>query len=556
MAYYDISGRLEITTSSEQEVIIELLMNSLRFAKANASIVLENGIEFQVPFLKTVTRGYILQGISSGSISLSKLQFNAIRLEYKLKTLPMRVTLMVMAIWTTIVLPSLLFFRTKSASVQSYSFALINIAFTAFFYFAGKFFIQQNFKSFIKRSILKEARVIKQPFLGNSLDIKRVVIITCSGILMLAFLIPSVFIISILNTRSKMLWRYAVGNTVMSAPVVSNNDIYFGSLNDSKTASFYALDITTGRKKWARPLSDASFWSPVITDEAVYFSTDDGFLYGVNRESGKELWKFGPEQRSTIMNQCNQCALKFSPPIIDNNVIYLGSLDHNLYAINALTGTLKWHFAANGSIFEPPMISQGKAYIGSYDGYIYVIEIQTGIELQRYFVPFQNGVNSESGVFATPLMDTNSIYAINGSLVALDIRTGNIKWQFSDPSPYGQITGNAFMFDDYIVATTTEAIYAIDKATGRILWKFSNIKGSIFSQPTLHDGIVYFGDSSGYLYAINAKTGRQVHRYNMNFYDLSSYTNFVSEFVFQPVVDENTIYVGWNNDLYAIRNDN
>ena len=98
-----------------------------------------------------------------------------------------------------------------------------------------------------------------------------------------------------------------------------------------------------------------------------------------------------------------------------------------------------------------------------------------------------------------------------------------------------------------------DAIYAIDKATGDPIWKFSHITGGVFFSPVLENGNIYFGDSSGYLYIINAETGRQIRKYNMNLLDLSSYSNFTAEFVFQPAIKEDMIYVGWNNEFYAIR---
>jgi outer membrane protein assembly factor BamB len=229
-------------------------------------------------------------------------------------------------------------------------------------------------------------------------------------------------------------------------------------------------------------------------------------------------------------------------------------LDHNLYALDAQTGVIKWSFNTGNSILNAPTISNGKIYLGSNDGKIYVIDAETGIELLNFSIPASPTKNSEPGVYATPLVDSTTIYAVNGSLLAIDIHSGNIRWQFSSQSPFGQIIGNPSMFENSIITPTMDAIYAIDKATGEPIWKFSHIKGGVFFSPVLENGNIYFGDSSGYLYIINAETGRQVRKYNMNLLDLSSYSNFTAEFVFQPAVKERMIYVGWNNEFYAIRN--
>jgi eukaryotic-like serine/threonine-protein kinase len=386
-------------------------------------------------------------------------------------------------------------------------------------------------------------------------NLERVVIISCSGMLLLFLSIPVIFAIKFIGSQPSVQWQYAVGNTVMASPIISEETIYFGSLNDFKPSVFYAFDALSGEGKWEKPVGGSVTTSPVIGNEMLYFCSDDGFCYGVDKNTGDEHWAFGPEQRDLNANTCNRCALKFSQPIFDNNVIYVGSLDHNLYALDSQTGAVKWSFRTNGGILNAPSISDGKIYLGSNDGNIYVLNARTGVELLRFSVPAPPDGNSETGIYATPLVDSTTIYAVNGPLAALDIQSGNIRWQFDSQSPLDQIIGNPLMFENSIIAPTMDAIYAMDKASGETAWKFSAIEGGVFFSPVLKDGSIYFGDSSGYLYVLNAETGRQVRKYNMNLLDLSSYSNSTAEFVFQPAVEGNMIYVGWNNELYAVRND-
>ncbi|MCU0497587.1 MAG: PQQ-binding-like beta-propeller repeat protein [Anaerolineae bacterium] len=52
-------------------------------------------------------------------------------------------------------------------------------------------------------------------------------------------------------------------------------------------------------------------------------------------------------------------------------------------------------------------------------------------------------------------------------------------------------------------------IAAYDMETGERLWEFKTDNG-IWSQPLLHEGILYFGSMDHFLYAVNAETGEQV----------------------------------------------
>ena len=88
MPYYDVSGKLELQTAVPEALFREHLIAALRSlqveAKADGS-----SIEFQVPLIKTVTRGFKLQGASSGQIEL-KILNNTCTANYRIATVPMR----------------------------------------------------------------------------------------------------------------------------------------------------------------------------------------------------------------------------------------------------------------------------------------------------------------------------------------------------------------------------------------------------------------------------------------------------------------------------------
>jgi outer membrane protein assembly factor BamB len=51
-----------------------------------------------------------------------------------------------------------------------------------------------------------------------------------------------------------------------------------------------------------------------------------------------------------------------------------------------------------------------------------------------------------------------------------------------------------------------EHCYSVDQHDGRLLWRTS-IGTRLNSSPTVSDGIVYFGDTGGTFYALDAATG-------------------------------------------------
>ncbi len=57
-------------------------------------------------------------------------------------------------------------------------------------------------------------------------------------------------------------------------------------------------------------------------------------------------------------------------------MVYAGSQDKNVYALDALSGKLIWKFATGGSIEDSPAVADGLVYIESDDGYVYCLNAQ------------------------------------------------------------------------------------------------------------------------------------------------------------------------------------
>jgi outer membrane protein assembly factor BamB len=69
------------------------------------------------------------------------------------------------------------------------------------------------------------------------------------------------------------------------------------------------------------------------------------------------------------------------PGINKGPTVYFGSSDGNLYALDAISGSLKWKFKTNGIINTSPALYDGIVYFGSWDTYMYAADAQTGKEI-------------------------------------------------------------------------------------------------------------------------------------------------------------------------------
>jgi outer membrane protein assembly factor BamB len=111
--------------------------------------------------------------------------------------------------------------------------------------------------------------------------------------------------------------------------------------------------------------------SPAVANGVIYVGSDDGNVYALNATTHAKLWSF------TTGGQV------VSSPAVANGVVYIGSVDGNLYALNASTGAKLWSFATGNEVLCSPAVVNGVVYIGpdSGDGKLYALNATTGAEL-------------------------------------------------------------------------------------------------------------------------------------------------------------------------------
>lgn len=63
-----------------------------------------------------------------------------------------------------------------------------------------------------------------------------------------------------------------------------------------------------------------------------------------------------------------------SSPTVANGVVYVGSDDHNLYAVDASTDIERWRFPTRGFVRSTSTVANGVVYVGSFDYNLYAVD--------------------------------------------------------------------------------------------------------------------------------------------------------------------------------------
>lgn len=226
---------------------------------------------------------------------------------------------------------------------------------------------------------------------------------------------------------------------------------------------------------------------------------------------------------------------------------------------------LKWQFATAGQVISSPGIAYGLVYIGSTDQNLYAIDLQTGKEKWKY--------RSESSISSSPAVSAGLVYftSYDGNLYALDAETGKLKWKFetggerryahknlhglhpsgeTSPDPWDFYLSSPAVFNGAVYfGSGDNYIYSLDAATGSLKWKFRT-GDVVHASPAIADSTLYVGSWDSMLYALEAASGKGKWRFQAGF---DPQTGNQQGFQSSPAVSGGTVYVGCrDSNVYAI----
>ena len=68
----------------------------------------------------------------------------------------------------------------------------------------------------------------------------------------------------------------------------------------------------------------------------------------------------------------------FSSPAAVGGMVYVGSTDRRVYALDASTGAVVWNYTTGDVVASSPAVADGVVYVGSNDHKIYALNATTG----------------------------------------------------------------------------------------------------------------------------------------------------------------------------------
>lgn len=228
---------------------------------------------------------------------------------------------------------------------------------------------------------------------------------------------------------------------------------------------------------------------------------------------------------------CTGAAI-LSSPILHNGVVYIGSTNGVLTALEARSGHMLWKFQAGEGIYSTPTVQNGSIYVGDIDGFVYAVDAATGHQQWRSRVDGSGAKVWSSPAVTGGLVIVGAASALNehpkvaGEVLAFDATTGQRRWR-TWMMPKGTAGGGvwsspAIDVTHNIVYVGTgdpdDGVQALDLHDGHLIWHWRSVvqdvgDTDIGAGPMLYSNQqgklrVAVGGKDGSLYSLDAQNGR------------------------------------------------
>jgi outer membrane protein assembly factor BamB len=351
------------------------------------------------------------------------------------------------------------------------------------------------------------------------------------------------------KTKKNVKWVAELGSQAYGNPVVANGMVFVGTNNEAPRDGnikgdkgvLMAFRESDGQFMW-QAVHDklaqgrANDWpfqgicsSPLVANGVVYYVSNRGELMAVDADGFRDGQNDGPVKdekltretdadvlwRFDMMEQLGvqQHNMANSSPVMFENLIYISTSNGQdeshvnvpsprapaIIAVDKVTGELAWEDnpvgekILHGQWSSPAVARIGdtvQVVIGQGDGWVRGYEAKSGKRLWEFDLNPKDSVwpKTRNEVISTPVIHENVVYVANGQ----------------DPE-HGEGVGHLYAIDPTKRGDITK--------TGQI-WHYGDIRRSI-STGAIYNGILFYSDFSGFLHAIDAKTGKPFWKHDM-----------------------------------------
>ncbi len=351
------------------------------------------------------------------------------------------------------------------------------------------------------------------------------------------------------ETGRNVKWVAELGSEAYGGPVVAGGKVFVGTNNDhprdpttlGDRGVLMAFSADKGAFLWQvthpkLPAGRAQDWplvglcsTPAVEGESLYYLSNRAEVVAVATSDGGRRWTSDLQELAVVPHY-----MTASSPLAAGDLLFavtgngsdlMGKIPApnapSFVAIEIKTGKVRWRDSSPGAnLLDGQWGSPAYGQIAGRpqvvfpggDGWLYAFAPDTGKLLWKFDAnqPWPaGGERSRESLLATPVIHDGRVYiglghdpqkpTSPGRLWALEVAAdGAVKPAWSLGGKDFSITLSSVVVDGGVLYATDFAgfLYALDAATGRLLWKYDTFS-AIWGSPLIADGKLYLGVEEG-----------------------------------------------------------
>jgi len=226
-----------------------------------------------------------------------------------------------------------------------------------------------------------------------------------------------------LSPDGALLGKFLTGQSIWATPVTDGTDLYVASLDHYV---YKATPSNLDQALWGTELDASIVAAPALGDGVLYAGTINNSLYALDAATGKILW------------HVSLAGGIWASPALDASAktLYVGAANNDskctsncgaLYAINPQDGKTIWQLDLAQAVTAAPVVHEDKIYFVTEDGIIRAVDSDKKPVWQKQ----TDGVFYSSPVLAGELLLVAPMRSKTQTLMVAYTLDGEEKWSFS-----------------------------------------------------------------------------------------------------------------------------
>ena len=174
------------------------------------------------------------------------------------------------------------------------------------------------------------------------------------------------------------LWTVRLGGAIFASAAAHGDRLYLGNTD----GVMFAVETRDGTVAWSHAAGRPIHGEATVTEDAVFFACDNGWLVRLDRASGKEVWRYDLGDARVSRVPPNPYVFDYDHaaprPVLRDGVLYVGAGDGSFHAVDATGGTRIWRHAASGKVRASAAVDDAWVVFGTLAGTIHGLDRISG----------------------------------------------------------------------------------------------------------------------------------------------------------------------------------